>query len=71
MITFLGVAEGDPGASGDYAYDACGRLVLASDASGERTYAWDEGFYADSAPGTPGPRESAATAPVGDDGAAH
>ena len=36
-----------------------------------RTYAWDEGFYADSAPGTPGPRESAATAPVGDDGAAH
>ena len=36
-----GVAEGDPGASGDYAYDACGRLVLASDASGERTYAWD------------------------------
>ena len=36
-----GVAEGDPGASGDYAYDACGRLISASDASGERTYAWD------------------------------
>ena len=70
-------AGGDRGAEGGADDDRGASLVSALEALGveipeePRTYAWDEGFYADSAPGTPGPRESAATAPVGDDGAAH
>ena len=68
-------AGGDRGAEGGADDDRGASLVSALEALGveipeePRTYAWDEGFYADSAPGTPGPRESAA--PVGDDGAAH
>ena len=70
-------AGGDRGAEGEADDDRGASLVSALEALGveipeePRTYAWDEGFYADSAPGTPGPRESAAAAPVGDDGAAH
>ena len=67
------LGRGTDGTDGDEG----ARLIATLEALGidipdePRTYAWDEGFYADSAPGTPGPRESAATAPVGDDGAAH
>ena len=79
-LAHSGVGPGDPGgASGSEGADddRAARLIAVLEALGidipdePRTYAWDEGFYADPGAGPLHPRASDAEAPADDDGTAH